>query len=50
MAIDKYRNQSGFHWDNSRGANIVGTDAKSVWASYLQPKVRHCPYLYSKSI
>jgi hypothetical protein len=38
-AIEKYRNQSGVHWDNHGGAGIDGAAAENVWATYL--KVRH---------
>ena len=39
-AIETYRNQSGVHWDNERGANIVGEAADIVWKAYLKTKVR----------
>ncbi|KAI5990594.1 hypothetical protein EDD15DRAFT_2127353, partial [Pisolithus albus] len=28
--IERYRNTSGFHWDNVGGAGIVGADAQRV--------------------
>ncbi|KAG1787888.1 uncharacterized protein HD556DRAFT_1246200 [Suillus plorans] len=40
--IEIYRNVSGFHWDNVRGARIRGTAATSVWDTYVDPKV--CNY------
>lgn len=39
-AIETYRSQSGFHWDNDHGANIVGDAADTVWKAYLKTKVR----------
>ncbi|KAG2029554.1 hypothetical protein BDR03DRAFT_987677 [Suillus americanus] len=39
--IEIYRNVSGFHWDNVRGAGIEGTAAASVWDTYIDPKVHH---------
>ncbi|KAG1790749.1 hypothetical protein EV424DRAFT_1279702, partial [Suillus variegatus] len=33
--IEVYRNVSGFHWDNVRGAGIEGTAAASVWDTYV---------------
>jgi hypothetical protein len=38
-AIEDYRNQSGFHWDNVRGAGIEGDAAASVWTTYTQQEV-----------
>jgi hypothetical protein len=38
-AIETYRSQSGFHWDNENGANIVGDAAAAVWTTYTQQKV-----------
>jgi hypothetical protein len=38
-AIENYRSQSGFHWDNDCGAGIEGDAAASVWSTYLQQKV-----------
>ncbi|KAG1876150.1 hypothetical protein C8R48DRAFT_553288, partial [Suillus tomentosus] len=32
-AIEKYRNQTGVHWDNETGAGIEGTAAAAVWTS-----------------
>ena len=34
--IKDYRNQSGVHWDNEKGANIEGEAAATVWMSYIQ--------------
>ncbi|KAI5993257.1 hypothetical protein EDD15DRAFT_2439411 [Pisolithus albus] len=34
--IERYRNTSGFHWDNVGGAGIVGADAQRVWEGYTQ--------------
>ncbi|KAG1719686.1 hypothetical protein EDB19DRAFT_1647864 [Suillus lakei] len=39
--IEAYRNVSGFHWDNIRGAGIEGVAAASVWDAYVAPKVCH---------
>ncbi|KAG1800466.1 uncharacterized protein HD556DRAFT_1230709 [Suillus plorans] len=39
--IEVYRNVSGFHWDNVRGAGIEGTAAASVWDTYVAAKVCH---------
>ncbi|KAG2066415.1 hypothetical protein BDR04DRAFT_1160304, partial [Suillus decipiens] len=36
--IEIYRNISGSHWDNERGAGIEGTAAASVWDTYVDPK------------
>jgi hypothetical protein len=38
-AIESYRSQSGFHWDNDRGAGIEGVEAETVWITYTQQKV-----------
>ncbi|KAG1800736.1 uncharacterized protein HD556DRAFT_1438735 [Suillus plorans] len=38
--IEVYRNVSGFHWDNVRGAGIEGTAAASVWDTYVAAKSR----------
>lgn len=46
-AIETYRNQSGAHWDNDRGANIVGDAADMVWMTYVKSKVRHCSTLHA---
>ncbi|KAG2115754.1 uncharacterized protein F5147DRAFT_649219 [Suillus discolor] len=32
-AIDKYRNQTGTHWDGANGAGIHGPAASAVWDS-----------------
>ncbi|KAG2097515.1 uncharacterized protein F5147DRAFT_777969 [Suillus discolor] len=34
-AIDKYRNQTGTHWDSANGAGIHGPAASAVWDSYV---------------
>ncbi|KAG0692149.1 hypothetical protein DFH29DRAFT_779771, partial [Suillus ampliporus] len=33
--IETYRNRSGCHWDNERGANIQGPAAEAVWEEYI---------------
>ncbi|KAG1802503.1 uncharacterized protein BJ212DRAFT_1285711 [Suillus subaureus] len=38
-SIEKYRNQTGVHWDNETGAGIKGSAADAVWKSYLAVKV-----------
>ncbi|KAG2149210.1 hypothetical protein DEU56DRAFT_729644 [Suillus clintonianus] len=38
-AIQKYRQQSGVHWDNDLGANIQGEGAGAVWHEYISKKV-----------
>jgi hypothetical protein len=38
-AIETYRNQSGFHWDDDKGASIAGDAAADVWNTYIQQKV-----------
>ncbi|KAG2357389.1 hypothetical protein BDR07DRAFT_1297909 [Suillus spraguei] len=35
-AIEKYRNQTGVHWDNETGAGIEGPAAVTVWTSYIK--------------
>lgn len=35
-AIENYRDQPGFHWDNDHGAGIEGDAAASVWSTYTQ--------------
>ncbi|KAG2074402.1 hypothetical protein BDR04DRAFT_1007954, partial [Suillus decipiens] len=35
-AIEKYRNQTGVHWDNQNGAGIAGSAAENVWGTYIQ--------------
>ncbi|KAG1869433.1 hypothetical protein DFJ58DRAFT_855793 [Suillus subalutaceus] len=35
--IENYRNVSGFHWDNVRGAGIEGRAAGDVWDTYVNP-------------
>ncbi|KAG1842584.1 hypothetical protein C8R48DRAFT_678983 [Suillus tomentosus] len=37
-AIQKYRQQSGVHWDNTRGANVEGEASTSVWNEYVSKK------------
>ncbi|KAG1798388.1 hypothetical protein EV424DRAFT_1546270 [Suillus variegatus] len=37
-AIQKYRQQSGVHWDNIRGANVEGEASTSVWNEYVSKK------------
>ncbi|KAG1844579.1 hypothetical protein C8R48DRAFT_617860, partial [Suillus tomentosus] len=37
-AIQKYRQLSGVHWDNVRGANIEGEGATTVWNEYISRK------------
>lgn len=39
-AIETYKKTSGTHWDNERGANIVGDSARKVWNDYVAKKVR----------
>ncbi|KIK77754.1 hypothetical protein PAXRUDRAFT_124504, partial [Paxillus rubicundulus Ve08.2h10] len=34
-AIETYQNQSGVHWDNNHGTNIMGDAAKIVWDAYI---------------
>ncbi|KAG2345294.1 hypothetical protein BDR05DRAFT_880551, partial [Suillus weaverae] len=34
-AIEAYRNKSGCHWDNNRGANIEGSSAEAIWDDLL---------------
>ncbi|KAG1863544.1 hypothetical protein DFJ58DRAFT_724961 [Suillus subalutaceus] len=38
--IENYRNVSGFHWDNVRGAGIEGRAAGDVWDTYVNPNSR----------
>ncbi|KAG1784645.1 uncharacterized protein HD556DRAFT_1314893 [Suillus plorans] len=38
-AIDKYRNQTGTHWDNINGAGIHGSAAAAVWDAYVANKL-----------
>ncbi|KAG1831729.1 hypothetical protein EV424DRAFT_1314042, partial [Suillus variegatus] len=35
-AIEKYRNQTGVHWDNETGGGIEGPSAATVWTSYTK--------------
>ncbi|KAF9237859.1 hypothetical protein BU15DRAFT_34672, partial [Melanogaster broomeanus] len=37
-AIEVYRNRSGVHWDNERGADIQGADAAQVWKDHVVQK------------
>ncbi|KAG2355079.1 hypothetical protein BDR07DRAFT_1493684 [Suillus spraguei] len=37
-AIQKYHQQSGVHWDNTKGANIEGEAVGSVWNEYISKK------------
>ncbi|KIK74747.1 hypothetical protein PAXRUDRAFT_126897, partial [Paxillus rubicundulus Ve08.2h10] len=34
-AIETYWSQSGVHWDNNHGTNIMGNVAKIVWDGYI---------------
>jgi len=34
QAIETYRSQSGFHWDNVHGANIQGDASKCLERGY----------------
>ncbi|KAG9318256.1 hypothetical protein JVU11DRAFT_338 [Chiua virens] len=34
----RYRETSGFSWDNHKGANIVGAAAEQVWKEYVGKK------------
>ncbi|KAG1795849.1 hypothetical protein EV424DRAFT_1297079, partial [Suillus variegatus] len=43
-AIQKYRQQSGVHWDNIRGANVEGEASTSVWNEYVSKKVLMRPF------
>ncbi|KAG2098236.1 uncharacterized protein F5147DRAFT_656126 [Suillus discolor] len=46
-AIDKYRNQTGTHWDGANGAGIHGPAVSAVWDSYVALSVRQ-PLLFFK--
>ncbi|KAG1719998.1 hypothetical protein EDD22DRAFT_962965 [Suillus occidentalis] len=35
-AIEKYRNQTGVHWDNESGAGIDGPVAAAIWTLYIK--------------
>ncbi|KAG2129251.1 uncharacterized protein EDB93DRAFT_1265832 [Suillus bovinus] len=35
-AIEKYRNQTGVHWDNQNVVGIAGSAAADVWGTYIQ--------------
>ncbi|KIK79281.1 hypothetical protein PAXRUDRAFT_43854, partial [Paxillus rubicundulus Ve08.2h10] len=37
-ATKTYQNQSGVHWDNNHGTNIMGDAAKIVWDAYISEK------------
>ena len=47
-AIEGYRNSSGLHYDNEKGANIQGEAATAIWNAYVARKV--CYYASSTII
>ncbi|KAG1736415.1 uncharacterized protein EDB91DRAFT_1250039 [Suillus paluster] len=43
-AIEKYRNQTGVHWDNENGAGIEGPAVAVVWMLYLKSNQSMHPF------
>lgn len=46
-AIEMYQSQSGVHWDNECGANIVGDAVDMVWKTYVKSKAHHCSAVHA---